>query len=390
MKKKILIAYPEMLIGGSTTSLLNLLNTIDYRNYEVDLLMYKKRGDHLKDIPHEVNILSQASIDNHYFSKIFKTFKNGYLLRALISQAKYKKKLGLNIQVMGYAQASISRKVEGDYDVAIGFLELWANAIVIDESKVKAKKRINWIHTDYKNCSYIPEIDMQFFNKSDLIVCVSDKCLTNFKSSFPELSGKSAFLENILSEKYILSKADEEVSFLDSETPGLKVITVCRISMLTKGLDRAVDSMKKLKSEGYVFKWYIVGDGDDLEELKARINEAGLQQDMILLGKKNNPYPYYKKCDLFVLPSRYEGKPMSVTEAQMLGLPTVVTRYSSAEEQIVNDFNGIIVENNDHSLYNGLKKILDNPALLELFKINLQQKDISNEYIIEDFYRMLE
>lgn len=392
MKKKILFAYPEMMVGGSTTSLLSLLNTIDYNEYEVDLILYKNRGVFLNDIPHQVNLLQQAcKFPRHSFlitlKKVFILLKKSYLIKALIDEFKYNKRLGFNKQTMAYAQTFISRKLNKRYDIAIGYLELWADAYILNN--VKSQKIITWIHTDYSSSHLIPAIDFEQFCKSDSIVCVSENCLKNLKISFPTMTNKLKVVENILSPKYIKGKAMEKIHDFDNQYSGIRIITVCRLNINTKGLDRIILASKKLCDEKYIFKWYILGDGGDRSKLQKLIIQFNLENNVILLGEKINPYPYYQKCNLFVLPSRYEGKPMSVTEAQIMGIPVIVTRYSSAEEQVNQDIDGLIVDNDDLSIYHGIKKILDNPELLVMFKKSLINRKIGNEDCINQFYSLI-
>lgn len=313
---------------------------------------------------------------------------SGYIFKAFINELRYNGKLGLNGQTMAYAQCIISKKMAKKYDVAIGYMELWADAYVLNN--VKANKVITWIHTDYANSHFVPDIDCKKLSKADAIVCVSEKCLENLKITFPTLVNRISCIENILSYKYLESKLKEEVCDFDMDYVGIKIITVCRLSYYTKGLDRIIWAITKLRNEGYDFRWYIVGEGGGREQLEKMISDFGLKDNLILLGKKINPYPYYKKCDVYVMPSRYEGKPMSVTEAQMLGLPVIVTKYASAEEQVYNNIDGIIVENNDTSIYLGIKKIFEQPELLNKYKENLKNRQLSNEYIINKFYMLLE
>ena len=116
----------------------------------------------------------------------------------------------------------------------------------------------------------------------------------------------------------------------------MKLVTVCRLSIHTKGLDRTILATKRLKEQGYNFKWIIIDDGEDRELLEEMIEKESLKDRIFLIGQKKNPYPYMKQCDVFVMASRREGKPMAVTEAQILGLPIIVTNYSSAKEQVIN------------------------------------------------------
>lgn len=108
-----------------------------------------------------------------------------------------------------------------------------------------------------------------------------------------------------------------------------------------------------------------------------------MENDIVLYGAKANPHPYVKQCDLFLLPSVFEGKPMAVTEAQMLGIPTAVTHYSSAPEQVTDKVNGLIMENCEEGIYEGLKYILDNPDVLKTWKKNIECETWSYKNVLK-------
>jgi len=385
--KRILFVYPEVMIGGSTTSLLSLLRVFDYNRYEVDLLLYKNVGELIEFVPNNVNILAEAAVDTKVKSKLI--FPNYIMSR--IKTLRYKGKINHSIaysQIMSYAKASqLSRKINKEYDVAISFLELWSNAYVINN--VKAKRKIGWIHPDYIGAGFVPKVDCKAFRKLDSIVVVSDKCRNSFVKCFPELSFKVVCINNILSSEYIHNLADKEIQFRNSDN-GLCIITVCRLTNLSKGLDRGVSALSRLKDEGYKFDWFIVGDGPDRNELEQQIYANSSTDCIHLLGKMSNPYPYIKQADLFFLPSRYEGKPMAITEAQMLNVPAIVTEYSSAREQVKDGVEGIITANSDVAIYEGLKYVFDNPQLLSQFKFNLTQTDKSNLFEIEKIYDLID
>ena len=175
----------------------------------------------------------------------------------------------------------------------------------------------------------------------------------------------------------IKKQADEKTAF--SVAKGrVNLITVCRIDFMSKGLDRAVNVIENLVQNGYEskFHWYIVGQGSDYTALEQLIIEKDLSSTITLLGAKNNPFPYEKKCDIFFLPSYFEGKPVSVTEAQILGLVPVVTNYSSAKEQIVNGIDGLIVNNNEEDILAGLKYLIEQPKELQRLKEGLLNKEL--------------
>jgi glycosyltransferase involved in cell wall biosynthesis len=386
MKQKLLFVYSEMMTGGSTTSLLNLLNTIDYSKYEVDLQLFRNRGPFLKDIPEKVNLLPEAakygySVKDKIMKFLVLLF-SGTIFKAKYYKFKYKNKAQL--QIYGYGQVLYSRKNNKKYDAAIGFLELWSDYYVI--RKTNPAKKIIWIHTDYKAAGFSIKIDKKIFEKADNIVLVSEECLNHFNDNTFLYKNKSLFIENIFSKKILIEKSMKGQIALEGNSP--KFLTVCRLSVYTKGLDRMLEVCKRLKSEGLKFTWFVLG-GDNTTEFLDLYETYDLKDCVILLGQQENPYPYYIKADVYIQPSRYEGKPMTVTEAQILGLPVIATDYASAKEQVKDGIDGLVVENNEDAIYNAMKKVIENPGLLKVFSENVRKRDFCNLGEINKLYNLL-
>jgi len=179
MKKKILFVYYTMMLGGSTTSLLSLLDNIDYDKYDVDLLLYRNEGPLISYIPEKVNLLPEAHIKQSKTSKILKGVLSGRIIRACMHGKRHFGRFRPTLQGMSYAQLLYSRKLKAEYDVAVGFLELWSD--VYANLRVNAKKRISWIHVDYEKAHYIAKTDEKMLSHSDVIVHVSEECKQNFK-----------------------------------------------------------------------------------------------------------------------------------------------------------------------------------------------------------------
>jgi glycosyltransferase involved in cell wall biosynthesis len=276
------------------------------------------------------------------------------------------------------------------YDVAIGFMELWPNAYV--SKCIKAKKKIGWVHSDYIGSGLELKYDRKSYSRLDYIVGVAKSSVETLKSLLPELKDRIIMIENINNIEYIRERAGEVCLDIDNAKEDIVLISVNRLDCYCKGIDRGVVAAAKLKEEGFNFKWYIIGDGEDKNKILAMIKEYSVEDCFILLGKKINPYPYIAKADLFVLCSRYEGKPITVTEAQILSIPVLVTNYKSAAEQVMDGENGMIVENNDLGVYNGLKKLLTHPDLLKGFKEKLSEDEdiFNNKKEIEKLYDLIE
>lgn len=379
-KKKILFAYPAMMIGGSTTSLLSVLNRLDYNKYDVDLLLNSHTGELLDMIPAKVNLLPPAL---KYTDK-----KQEYVHRLLSLKYMYHywkskriaKKTGVAIRAAQYIEmkdVEFFREIPGEYDVAISFLE--GDRCKFISRHVNAKKKLAWIHVNYSDAKFEPDYDRDSLTLMDKIILVSEDCKRDFDAAFPELSNKSVIIENILATEYVLDRANEGDG-INTDPSKINLVTVCRINFKSKGLDRAVSAMARLKSEGKLddVVWYIIGDGCDMEQLKSMILDNGLGEHIRLLGMQTNPYPYFKNMSVFFLPSRWEGKPMVVTEAFMMGLPALVTEYSSAREQVHDDVDGIIVENREQGIYEGLLRIIEHPEVIDKLKQHVLNTDYSN------------
>lgn len=390
-KKKILFVYYEMMTGGSTTSLLSLLYNFDYSKYDVDLLLYRNQGPYLKYIPEKVHHLQQAMPEMTTRQKTIKSILNGELERSYFSGLKYTHKLKRMPQESAFMQAKLCRKIQKEYDVAIGYIELWSDVFV--NHFIRAKKKISWIHIDYEMAHYIPEIDRarKTYNNSNYIVSVSDECLKNFNRSFPALSDRTVVIENILTKKFVLKRLEDAQDVKLSLNPdALKLLTVCRIAIDQKGLDRGLDAVSELVQKGHNIQWYIVGDGPDKEKFTALIKAKHAEKYVIMLGAMNCPFRLYDKFDAFLLPSRFEGKPMAVTEAQMLGLPPVVTAYASVNEQIVDSETGFVAENDSFSLKTLVKQLCVDRGKLIQVKAHLREADFDNDDEIEKIYGMIE
>lgn len=391
--KKVLIAYDTMMTGGTTTALLSLLNELDYNKVSIDMVLFTNEGPFFNEIPDEVNILKPAYLPGKLSvskEKIIRTVFNGNAFRAIFSYLKYKgtPKGNLRNILMHYSirsQVAMSRSINKEYDAAIGFIEGWSDQYVLSD-KIKAKSKIVWIHPDYKASYLVPEIDRKLFIRATNIIVVSKSCESNICAVFPEQAHKVKTIENITSATFIKKRANED-------TPEIKkamvnFCTVARCDMDVKGLDRILKSLKKLRDNGHTdFLWHYIGDGRDYEQLKKMIYELGLQQNVICYGQINNPLVILKHMDCFILASRYEGKPVSVTEAMALSIPCIVTEYTSSREQVADKINGIVTENSDDGVYNAIDTIMKKPGLLDEYRSGIG--DVSNHNEIQKLYDIL-
>lgn len=394
--KKVLIASFDMEVGGVERSLISMLNNFDYKNNEVDLMLYSHTGDFMSFLTSKVNLLNENRGYSTFRKSIGQTIKEGnYFLAIARILAKYTAKIKgrlNNINEVGYYQMQLMwkyvlpflAKLEKEYDVAISYL--WPHYFVAE--KVKAKRKIAWIHTDYSTIETDIPMDLKMWNKFDYIMAVSEECKNAFLKKYPSLKNKVKVMENITSPDFIRKMAEEDIEERIINDNSFKLVSVARLSH-AKGIDNAVRALKILHSRGLTdIKWYVVGYGGDEAMIRNLIKENNLEDNFILLGKKINPYPYMKMADLYVQPSRYEGKAVTVTEAQILGKPVLITNYPTAKSQVKDKYDGLICELSIEGIANGIEELFKDRYKLKTLEENCRKSDYSNSYELEKLYSL--
>ena len=203
--------------------------------------------------------------------------------------------------------------------------------------------------------------------------------------SFPNHLNKLLIIGNITSPKLVLQLAEAPVEPLFN---GLKLMTMGRLSP-QKGYDMLVHSAKILKDSQLDFKWYILGVGELQNQLNQLIEKYDLHNHIVFLGLKENPYPYIKQSDIYIQPSRFEGKSLAIDEAKILHKPIILTNFSTAKDQITNEVNGLIVEMNPEALVDGIFRMQSDTHLKIQLIENLSSEIVGNECEIEKIYELL-
>ncbi|MEB3100770.1 glycosyltransferase [Ferviditalea candida] len=395
--KKILIASFDLEVGGVERSLISMLEQFDYKHHSVDLMLYKHQGDFMSLLPQKVNLLRE----NRHYAAFRKSI--GELLRNRqyaigLSRMIAKMHAGFmgamkRITEPGYYQMQLMwkyalpflPKMEKKYDMAISYL--WPHYFVAE--KVNADTKVAWIHTDYSTVETDRAMDMSMWNKFDHIAAVSEACRDSFLRKYPELESKVWVVENITSPNFVRTLADEEITSPLLSDRRFKVMTVARLSH-AKGIDQAVHTLKLLKDRGYDdIVWYVVGYGGDESAIRQLISKYSLEDRFILLGKQLNPYPFMRASDIYVQPSRYEGKAVTVTEAKILGKPILITNYPTAGSQVEDGYDGIICDLSVEGIARGIERLYHSEALRAHLVRNLKDMDFSNGDELEKLYAMI-
>lgn len=399
-KPRIFIAMHYMEIGGAETALVGLLNALDPARVDVDLFLYDHRGEMMQFIPKWVNLLPQIPKYSVLERPIVELVKRGFwgiaaarMWAKRISKVAYKRsgsKLENNggLDKMSKCATPLLPRISPSmtYDLAISFLT--PHRIVAE--KVKAKKKIAWIHTDYTRVWVDAEDELKVWQKYDYVASISGDVTNNFLQVFPSLAPKIVEIENILSPSFVRKRAElEDTDKEFRQTDKISLLSIGRYSE-QKNYDNVPDICKRLINNTKLnIKWYIIGYGGDEALIRQKIKEAGMEEHVILLGKRSNPYPYIKACDIYVQPSRYEGKSVTVREAQMLCKPVVVTNYPTAPSQIRSGIDGVIVPMDNEGCAHGLAEVICDKPLQERIIAHLKTHDYGNESEVEKIYTLI-
>ena len=395
MKKQILIVMNHLHCGGAEKALISLLHSFDYDRYDVDLLLFKREGLFLPQVPDQVNLLEPPP---HY---VFFDMPIAASLKACLRSGLYRiaaARLGAGLlfktdsrvarreqKLWSYLQTALP-PLRKSYDAAIGFLEKTPVYYCID--KVQATRKLGFIHNDYIQLGMEPSYDRKRFAKLHHLVTVSEGCGDVLREAFPAYAEKVKVIHNIVSPSLIAGLAEEPVPPLRRKTDAALIVTVGRLHR-QKGLDMAIDACKELKDRGVSVEWHVIGEGEERSALEKRIAERGLQDCFFLDGVRDNPYPYMRQADLYVQPSRYEGKSIAIDEAKIMGLPIITTRYSTAADQIAHMEDGLIVDMNAAALGEGIARMLQDKDLASAFSERLLSGWFGTEGETEKLYRLI-
>ena len=352
MKPRIFINIHYLEIGGAETALIGLLQALDPERVDVDLFLNAHRGEMMAYIPRWVNVLPERKAYARIESPLVEAFKSGcwHIAAArLWAKVRYgiyarRKRPVDGSAIFGYIGKYVTPLLPslGDtgYDLAISFLT--PHNIVLD--KVLARKKICWIHTDYTRIDVNAALERPVWEGYDRIVSISDDVTRTFCEVFPSLRDKIVKIENILSPEYVRARAGSEPRPADMPAcpGGYTLLTAGRYSYQKK-LEEIPAICRILVEKGMRVKWYIIGYGGSDAYIRKAIADAGMEGHVVLLGKRENPYPYIAACDWYVQPSRYEGRSVVVREAQVLGKPVIITAYPTAASQVADRVDGVVV-----------------------------------------------
>lgn len=394
MKKKIVFMVINMNIGGTEKALLNMISEIPKDKYEITIFMLEKYGGFFDSIPNEVKVeyfkdyhLIKEQLNSPPLTMSIRLLKEGKVKEGtkilyfhLVSKIT-KNRIQLYKHLLKNAPI-----LKQEYDIAVAYAGPMDFISYFVVHKIKAKKKVQWIHFDVTKIGFNKRFVSKLYNKFDKIFVVSEEARTKFVKEVPALTEKTDVFFNMVSPKMIDSQSKEFNGFND-DFEGLRILTVGRLTK-EKGQDLAIDAMNKLVQDGINVRWYCIGEGKSRSEYEELVEKFNLQDHFIFLGSTSNPYPYIENCDIYVQPSRYEGYCITLIEARCLKKPIVTTDVNGAREQIKNEENGLIVDINSNEIYRAVKKLIADKELRMKFATNLAKEVFMSNNELKKIYNI--
>lgn len=388
MVRKILFVIHSLGYGGAERSLVNLLNEIPENQYQIDVLLFQNSGDFRKQLPKWVHLLETPDDLCRLYTPV--RFGTGISVRKLIGTffARLARKTPKQQRFYRWRKfyCNAVKPLPSHYDVAVAYVGSEVMYYVCD--KVDAEQKLVWIHNDYRTAGYAKEDEYPYLASMDGIVSVSEECTEILRQEFPELKERIHYIQNI-SSSVIVQKQSQLFRPQEFSAHSYSLLSIGRLSY-QKGFDMAIDAAAILRQKGLDFCWYVIGSGELHEELDKRIRLAGVEDCFVLMGLRNNPYPYIKHCDLFVQPSRFEGKSVVLDEAKILGKPIVATAYPTVRDQIIDGMEGIIAPLSVQGIADAIVKMMNDQQLYTRIRSFLSQHDYGNQEELAKYKMLLD
>lgn len=388
---RLLFCIHSLNLGGTENALLSLVNELNTDKYEITLLLLENKGELFKNIPNKVKIeflkdfkyMKPIIFDPPYYYAVsdLKKRKISNMFKTLFRYGKIKI---TGSWVYNFKKALKEYPIQYKTDIAVAFAGPSDFISYLILNNVDAKRKYQWIHFDITKIITNTNFGNQFYPQFDKILCVSENARNTFAKTFPQVESKTEVFENIVSENLIKHQAEIGETYTDS-FDGIRILTLGRLSE-EKGQQMIPAVVKRLKDDGLNFRWYLIGEGKLRAELEEQIKKLGIENELILLGLKINPYAYLKDCDLYVQTSLHEGYGITIHEAKIFNRPVVTTAVLSASNLIANNEDGLIVPICENGIYVGVNELIKNEKKRNDFSRFIKKDELQNSNKIEALF----
>lgn len=372
MKKKIVFVTKALWIGGIETALVNLLKELDYDKYDVTLLVLKAELDMLDQIHPKCRVLIADREKTVTFQKKYRYSRLFHLTEEAKNPSWLHRMMMWTIPMIRWTENRlyiryINRLMQKEqFDTAVIYSDVVAETAI---RAISSDKYLMFYHHGAMRHVYHDKIA---YKKCKKIIAVSENQAETLRKFIPQYKNKVIAIHNLTDVQGIRDKGMEAITAVFDKTK-FHIVSVGRVSH-EKGMDIAVKVCSRLIEDGYKnVRWWIVGDGPEMEKVREIIAELHMEKYVFTVGMKANPYPYIQQADLYVQPSRFEGYPMTILEALILGQVVISTDNPGASEIIDNNLTGILCPLDIKKLAATIETMIQKPQKLEKIKKSVQQ-----------------
>ncbi len=386
-KPKILIAMDTMMCGGIEKSLLSLLNALDCSKVDITLILNERNGLFLKFIPEWANVHKIAYSKNiseekklgrkQLLKKNIRHLRLFHSVKQYLSLRKENRMQEDDRLIHRYRryhnEIIEDNIVSSHYDLAVAYANIEQMILVSD--KINATRKIAFFHTELDGLTKDINRYYGIFSKFDTLYCVSKDLTLSLKNRLPDFNDRIKHFPHIFNTG--MMKEWSEKFEAEWKGNGFKLLSIGRVQH-QKGFDLIPDIAHKLRKSNINFQWLIIGDGPMIKDISKRLTELKVDDCVTFCGIKENPYPYFASCDIYIQPSRYEGYCLTVAEARVFARPIIATRFDGANEQLEGGMCGKVVDCDIDQLFTAIKKLADNPNLRAQYSKALIKQKIND------------
>ena len=364
-RKKRLAVVSGLYDGGTEIAMVRLLERLDYRNVDVTLITQDQSGPIESRIPAHVHVVHLDFSSDAARTWALNDFDG------LSSAKRAASRLGRKILTLASSERhnrlwdaavrGIANIPDEEFDLVMDFKGYGTITTAIG-ARLHAAKRATWLHDDRMEWL---QYSLPYLSRYDKVFCVSQAVKDSFTAKAPQYADKAEVMYNLVDVDAIRSKATMELT--DPRFTGSNIILTMGRLEPQKGLDIAIRAAALMRDRGVDFHWYVLGAGNYRAEYERLIAQNNLESCFRLLGKVDNPYPYIRKADIYVQPSRYEGLSLAVQEARILGRPVAASNITSNKEQITDGRNGLLFTLDERDMADAVSKLLEDHAMQRRF-----------------------
>ena len=364
--QKIIFGITGLTLGGAERVLVDIANELSSK-FDITIFTLYGNGEFEKELVKNVKLINYQKESYNELNKF--------------------QKIMMSLKLIFCKKNIYNKFINKDYDTEIAFLE--GPITRLFSIKNNRVKKIVWVHNDINQvfgqgikAKIKKLLDKNNYSKYDDIVFVSNDNKNEFEKTY-KIEANKHVIQNYISIKRVLEKSEEIVENVYKNNE-INILTVARLTE-QKAIDRLVKVHSELIKDGHIHNIYCIGDGPEKNNIQNLINNYNVQNSFILLGKKDNPYPYIKNCDVFALLSKYEGFPMTILEAKILNKIILITN-TAAREAVEGYKKSYIVDNSENGIYDGISHVIE---LLKEEKNKENNNEYNNEFIINQIEKLV-